>query len=113
VLRYVYTQVIYEWGERKNAQNFRKHGIRFETAQRVFDDPSCIIEESYDDPETGEPRWKAIGIVPQLPAVLVVIHVYRYYEWKTFQIDEEPKEVTRILSARAADSSEVRRYQGL
>jgi len=105
--------VIYEWDERKNALNLKKHGIGFEIAQQVFDDPHCIIEPNYNDPETGEPRWIAIGITRQQPAVLMVIHVYRTYESKTFQINEDPEEVIRIISARAADSSEVRRYQRL
>jgi hypothetical protein len=29
----------FEWDERKAAQNERKHGIPFEIAERVFDDP--------------------------------------------------------------------------
>jgi uncharacterized DUF497 family protein len=103
--------VIYEWDERKNSANLQKHGIPFEIATQVFDDPNCIIEQNYDDPETGEPRWQAIGIARAHPAILMVIHVYRTDEWKTIEIDEEPEEVIRILSAREADSREVRRYR--
>jgi len=39
-----------------------------------------MIEASYDDPETEEPRWIAIGFAPGYAAELVVIHVYRYEE---------------------------------
>ena len=109
----VYTAVIYEWDERKNALNQIQHGIPFEIARQVFDDPDCVIEQNYNDPETGESRWEAIGIARDRPAVLMVIHVYRNGEYKTFEIDEEPEEIIRIVSARAADSREVRRYQGL
>jgi uncharacterized DUF497 family protein len=31
-----------EWGQAKNEINKAKHGIDFETAQLVFDDPFCI-----------------------------------------------------------------------
>ena len=103
----------YEWDERKNALNLRKHGVRFEVAIQVFDDPNCIIEPSCDDPGTGEERWLAIGIAPAYGPELVVIHVYRNNEWKTLEIEEEPEEIIRILSARKADSREIRRYQGL
>jgi uncharacterized DUF497 family protein len=105
--------VIYEWDERKNASNLKKHGVRFEVAVQVFDDPNCIIEPSYDDPETREPRWLAIGLAPAYGSELVVTHVYRTNEWQTIEIEEEPQEVIRILSARKADPGESRRYQGL
>jgi len=103
--------VRYEWDERKNALNLRKHGIRFETAVQVFDDPNCLIEQSYDDPGTGELRWTAIGVAPTYGLELVVIHVYRYYYETT--PGQGPEEVIRIVSARRANSSESRRSQGL
>jgi len=105
--------VIFEWDEAKNESNFRKHGIRFDNAVQVFDDPDCLIEKTYSDPRTGEQRWKATGLVPTFGSKeLVVIHVYRANEWETPEIGEEPQEVVRIISARKAHSSESRRYQG-
>jgi len=105
--------VIFEWDKRKNELNFRKHGILFDTAIEVFKDPFCCIEPSYDDPETGERRWMAIGVVPEFGRrELVVIHVYRGNEWETFEIEEEPEEVVRVISARRANPGESRRYQG-
>lgn len=112
-LQYVYTAVIYEWDERKYALNLKKHGVRFEVAVQVFSDPNCVIEPSYNDDETGERRWLALGVAPAYGTELVVIHVYRTNEWKTQKIDEEPEEVIRIISARKADSRESRRYQGI
>lgn len=32
----------FEWDQSKNETNKRKHGIDFETAQLVFDDPFCV-----------------------------------------------------------------------
>lgn len=110
VLHYVYTAVIYEWDERKNALNLRKHGLRFEAAVQVFADPDCLIEQNFDDPETGEPRWLAIGLAPAYGLELVVIHVYRTVE--TIE-GQEPQEVIRVISAREADPRESRRYQGV
>jgi uncharacterized DUF497 family protein len=61
VIHFVYITVRYEWDEVKNRANLAKHGIRVEAAIGVFDDPDCVIEPSYDDPETGD-RWLAIDL---------------------------------------------------
>jgi uncharacterized DUF497 family protein len=34
----------FEWDEAKNQKNLVKHGIRFETAVLVFDDPHALTE---------------------------------------------------------------------
>lgn len=34
----------FEWDEAKAESNFRKHGIRFSDASRVFDDPFLLTE---------------------------------------------------------------------
>jgi uncharacterized protein len=34
--------VRFEWDEKKNQSNFVKHGIDFQTAQLIFDDPGCV-----------------------------------------------------------------------
>jgi len=79
-LQYVYTRFVTNGTKKKNRSKLKKHGIRFEVAIQIFDDPECMIEGSYDDPETEEPRWIAIGFAPGYAAELVVIHVYRYEE---------------------------------
>lgn len=45
-----------EWDDRKSATNYRKHGIRFEEAALVFDDPLAVSEQ--DRIENGEQRWQ-------------------------------------------------------
>ena len=34
---------VFEWYDDKDAANFRKHGIRFRTAAKVFYDPNKLI----------------------------------------------------------------------
>jgi hypothetical protein len=96
----------YEWDERKNRQNQRKHGgISFELAALVFEDERRLIGKDRVD-ETGEQRWHAIGAVsiePGIAPVLVVVHVYRE--------DSHGEEIIRIISARRAEKYEYRRYQ--
>jgi uncharacterized DUF497 family protein len=97
--------VHYEWDERKNQQNQRKHGISFSLAALAFEDPRCLIAFDRED-ESGELRWHAIGaisIVPGIGAILLVAHVYRE--------DRDGEEIIRIISARPAEQSEIRRYQ--
>jgi uncharacterized DUF497 family protein len=52
----------YEWDERKNLENQRKHGVSFDLAVLVFDDENRQIVLDRVD-ETGEQRWHAIGAI--------------------------------------------------
>jgi len=96
----------YEWDERKNLENQRKHnGISFELAALVFEDGRCLIGADRVD-EDGEQRWLAIGAVSietGISAVLLVVHAYRE--------DRHGEEIIRIISARRAEKYEQRRYQ--
>ena len=97
----------YEWDEAKNVQNQQRHdGISFEVAALVFEDERCLLSADRIDSQTGEQRWHATGtaqIEPGAAAVLVVVHAYRK--------DKHGEEVIRIISARAAEKHEIRRYQ--
>jgi uncharacterized DUF497 family protein len=99
-------KVLYEWDERKNRQNQRKHGgISFELATLVFEDERCLIGPDRID-ETGEQRWHALGAVsiePGVGAVLLVVHAYRE--------DGDGEAIIRIISERRADKDDYRRYQ--
>jgi len=91
--------VRFEWDEAKNRANRRKHGVSFELAQRVFDDPNALMLQ--DRIERGEERWHAIGEV--LGAiVLVVAHTVRPLA---------SGENIRIISARKATREERKRYE--
>jgi uncharacterized DUF497 family protein len=111
--------VRYEWDDRKNTENQRKHGgISFELAVLVFDDPDRLIELDRVD-ETGEERWHALGAVsirPGIAAVLLVVHAYRLpgdeeQSMGSTREDEDGEETIRIISARRAGKSDLRRYQ--
>ena len=89
----------FEWGEDKNRANYAKHGVSFEIACKVFDDP--LVAYLFDRMAGGEERWHDIGKVLTLP-LLVVAHTWR---------DRDGEECVRIISARQASSHERRRYE--
>ena len=86
----------FTWDERKNRVNQRKHGISFETAISVFDDPFQVSRQ--DRVEEGEARWQTIGMVANMHILLVAHSV------------EEDDSMIRILSARKATSQERKIY---
>jgi uncharacterized protein len=65
----------FEWDERKNRANRRKHGVWFEEAQTAFDDPHARL---FYDPEhsEGEERFILLGI-SSMARLLVVVPCYR------------------------------------
>jgi uncharacterized protein len=90
----------YEWDNSKYEANIKKHGIRFEQAEAVFAD---IMAFEYHDQEHStkeEDRFIRIGM--SFPGVLVVVFCER--------VNLNGEEVTRIISARKADSREVDKY---
>ena len=90
----------FEWDDRKNESNLKKHGVDFDTAVLVFLDPWFVMEE--DSAEDGETRWRTIGEV-EGEALLLVIHL--------LGDEEDGVEVVRIISARDATPQERRRYE--
>ncbi|BDS23915.1 TPA: BrnT family toxin [Enterobacter asburiae] len=89
----------FEWDTNKAKSNLIKHGIRFEEAVLVFDDPYHLSLQ--DRHENGEFRWQTIGLVHGL-IVIMVAHTIRF---------ESGDEVIRIISARKADRKERSRYE--
>jgi uncharacterized DUF497 family protein len=88
-----------DWDETKDANNLRKHGVGFEAASLVFDDP---LQLSTQDREVdGEERWQTIGMAGDV-LLLLVAHTFE---------DEDEEEVVRKLSARKASGLERRRYE--
>ncbi len=88
----------FEWDPVKARSNERKHGISFETATFVFDDPYSLLE--LERIEGGEYRWQTLGMAGDAP-VLFVVHTIR----------DEDVEIVRIISARRADRNERKRYE--
>ena len=91
--------VLFEWDEAKAESNRRKHGVSFELAAEVFDDPYAVAEQ--DRVEDGEPRWQTLGMVGGV-VVLLVGHTVQ---------EEESNEVLRIITARKATRKERKRYE--
>jgi len=86
----------FEWDEDKSKRNVRKHGVPFEEAKTVFNDPFAITT---NDPDhwAGEERYLDIGLSSK-GRVLVV--------WYT-----ERKENIRIIGCRKATRSERKIYE--
>jgi uncharacterized DUF497 family protein len=91
---------VFEWDDQKAESNYRKHGIRFEEAAQVFDDPLALSEQ--DRIENGEERWQTIGQVAGCLLVLVA---------HTILLEDDDVEVIRIISARRLDRKEKKRYE--
>jgi uncharacterized DUF497 family protein len=86
--------MVFVWDERKNRVNRRKHGISFETAARVFEDPNAA---SYVDRILeNEERWHTIGMAGGI-AVVLVVHTSK---------EDNGEEEIRIISARKATPRE-------
>lgn len=86
----------FEWDEAKERSNRVKHGITFEDAMAVFDDPDAVFQK--DRVVDGELRWHAIGIASEM-TILLVAHVIR-------EAFDEADEVIRLISARLATRKE-------
>jgi len=87
----------FEWDQRKEKANIRKHGVSFDEACAVFYDENAI---QFFDPDhsESEDRFILLGISFKL-RILVVCHCFR-----------ESDTVIRILSARKADGDEENEY---
>ena len=92
--------VRWRWDPDKAAANRVKHGLSFETAMLVFDDP---LHASKPDPHPDGDRWHTIGLVG--PVLLLVIHTWPEAE------SEEGEPVGRIISARKATARERKAYE--
>jgi uncharacterized DUF497 family protein len=90
----------FDWDPAKNRENLRKHGIRFETAKHVFDDPWILSRKDLSHGDAEE-RYNALGeIAPG--AILFVVFTAR---------EEDLTENIRLISARAASAQEKRLYE--
>ena len=87
-----------EWDEEKNEKNKRDHnGLGFEDIQYVFTDPERLERfDRSDNNASGEDRWQTLGKVGNV-----------YYVVYTERANNK-----RIITARPADKSERRSYNG-
>jgi uncharacterized protein len=83
----------FEWDEAKAQENLAKHGVTFEEASTVFDDPHAI-----DAPDLLQPdRFVVIGLSHH-SRVLFVIHAQR-------------GERIRLISAPRASPAQRKKYE--
>lgn len=92
--------MLFSWDHAKAETNLRKHGVSFELAQTVFDDPLHL--SALESKTTHEERWITIGRVVNQRTV-VVVHMYR--------LRSDGEEHIHIISARKATKQEVRQYE--
>lgn len=88
----------FEWDQRKNDVNLRKHGVSFSEACRIWDDPLYYRVKVAAEPED---RWLVVGRVSRSRYLSAII---------TYRGTQEER--IRIISARASTKAEMRRYHG-
>ncbi|MEI9931114.1 MAG: BrnT family toxin [Rhizomicrobium sp.] len=79
------------WDSRKDRGNRRAHGLDFETAALVFDDP---LATSRLDDTTEEERWQTVGKIGGV--IVFVVHTWP-------EPDGRGEVIGRIISARKAN----------
>ncbi|XCN73274.1 MAG: BrnT family toxin [Candidatus Electrothrix aestuarii] len=86
----------FEWNPDKAERNLRKHGISFEEAETVFDDPLFItvLDEEH---AVDEERYITLGL-SETGRLLLIAHTDR-------------QGAIRIISARKATKRERRFYE--
>ena len=91
---YVHHGTTFMWDEVKAAQNLQKHGVAFEEAATVFDDPLFVMQ---DASRNAECRDAAIGF-SSTGRLLTVVHI------------EAHDDFVRLISARRASPAEETIY---
>jgi uncharacterized protein len=86
----------FEWDDKKAASNLRKHGVDFDTAKEVFDDPLSVETIDPMSEELGEDRFKIVGFGGG--RLLTVIYTER-------------NDRIRLISARRATGKEHDNYR--
>ncbi|MDE7212105.1 MAG: BrnT family toxin [Lachnospiraceae bacterium] len=89
-----YGNAVFEWDDEKAAINFTKHGIRFETASKVFADENKLIR--IDEEHPWEKRYNVLGRVGKVLFVVCTL---------------KQGNTVRMISARRATEPEKARYE--
>jgi len=84
----------FEWDEKKNKDNIKKHGIDFADVPAMFDQPMFV---NMDAGDYGEDRWIGVGMLKNIVVVVV--------------FTEREEESIRIISARKATKYERENYE--
>lgn len=93
---------VFEWDEKKVANNLEKHGVSFEETQSCFSDPGVVMGHDLSHSKTrGEDRYAATAKSSGGKILSFVFTVRR---------DRDGQEVFRIISARYASKKERKIY---
>lgn len=82
-----------EWDPWKDIENQRKHGVDFEDACCIFEDPF-----RYEDEDPGEYDEDRLTVFGRVGSILLAV------------VFTDRNSVNRIISARKAEPREERRY---
>ena len=85
---------MYEWDEKKRAENLRKHGYDFADADTVYENPNKF---TFSTKRRGEARSQDVALVEISGLILTLVYVIRGYN-------------VRIISFRMASRKERRAY---
>lgn len=91
---------MFSWDNNKGIGNLAKHGVSFEAAKLVLDDPLHVSRQ--DRVENGQQRWQTIGLVADC-VLLLAAH--------TWFDEDDGAEHIRIISARRATKIERKIYE--
>lgn len=91
IIRFQAGELTFEWSAAKAASNKKKHGVSFEEAATVFNDPLARFRDRPDLVD-GEERHLLVGH-SEAQRLLVVVHVERGF-------------MVRIISARRLTARE-------
>lgn len=86
----------FEWDEKKNNENIRKHRLDFADAWQVFENP--LLAKLDERENYGEDRWIGIGMMSN--GIVIVL-----------LFTEREQETIRIISMRKATKNELTRYE--
>ena len=86
----------FEWDDEKAQSNLKKHGVSFDEATTIFNDPR-IATISNPDHSEDEERYISIGM-SVIMRLLSIIHTFR-------------EERIRLISARKATRAEKKNYE--
>jgi uncharacterized protein len=85
----------FEWDEKKNQQNVKKHGLDFADAEEMF--RGVLVADPDTREDYGERRWIGLGMIRGRTAHVV--------------FTERDLEVIRIISLRKATRRESEQYE--
>jgi uncharacterized protein len=94
-------QFQFEWDETKAVANVRKHGVSFDLALTIFNDPVLLTVADLEHSVTEE-RWFSLGRAINGSVLFIA------YLW--LEVGPTLTKI-RIISARKATRSEIRQYE--